>query len=279
MLKFSSPVYRFVPTPKWQKFVQAEDYFFSRSIDLVDDAILRFNDALEKNDLKEMDFYILSYFLSKSDLHVKDVAIICLSLFSDGLSTTVPMILFNLYCLATNQDSQDKLHQEIQDVVGFDKEITAEHIKKMPYLKAFIKETFRLFPNNTEIARYTEKPMVLSGYEIPTGTRVDFNPSVHFRSPEVFSNPNMHYPERWLRNEKSSLKEKLHSHLLTPFGHGTRMCFGRRFAEQDLFILLTTILRRFRLEYPDDGDEMGQMYNILLFPDRPVRVRFIKRNN
>ena len=41
-------------------------------------------------------------------------------------------------------------------------------------------------------------------------------------------------------------------------------------------MLLATILRRYRLEYPV-GEGMDQVYNTLLFPDRPVRVKFIKR--
>ena len=47
-----------------------------------------------------------------------------------------------------------------------------------------------------------------------------------------------------------------------------------RFAEQDLYVLLATLLRRYRLEYPV-GEGMDQVYNTLLFPDRPVRVKFI----
>ncbi len=53
----------------------------------------------------------------------------------------------------------------------------------MPYTKAFIKETFRLFPNGTEVSRRTEEPMVLSGFSVPAGTHVDLNPTVHFRDP------------------------------------------------------------------------------------------------
>ena len=49
-----------------------------------------------------------------------------------------------------------------------------------------------------------------------------------------------------------------------------------RFAEQDLYVLLATLLRRYRLEYPV-GEGMDQVYHTLLFPDRPVRVKFIKR--
>ena len=32
----------------------------------------------------------------------------------------------------------------------------------MPYLKAFVRETFRVWPNGTEVSRYTEKDMVSS---------------------------------------------------------------------------------------------------------------------
>ena len=32
----------------------------------------------------------------------------------------------------------------------------------MPYLKAFVRETFRVWPNGTEVSRYTEKEMVSS---------------------------------------------------------------------------------------------------------------------
>ena len=76
-------------------------------------------------------------------LSLKDVAVICLSLFSDGLSTTTPTLLFNLYCLAVNPAVQQRVYDEVDGVVGQDKVITQEHINKMPYLKAFIKETFR----------------------------------------------------------------------------------------------------------------------------------------
>ena len=59
--------------------------------------------------------------------------------------------------------------------------IKTEHINKLTYLKAFVKETFRLWPNGTEVSRFLENDLNLSGYVIPAGTHVDLNPSVHFR--------------------------------------------------------------------------------------------------
>ena len=62
-----------------------------------------------------------------------------------------------------------------------DDDVTQSHINQLPYLKAFVKETFRLWPNGTEVSRFTEADIELAGYEIPKGTHVDLNPFVHFR--------------------------------------------------------------------------------------------------
>ena len=56
-----------------------------------------------------------------------------------------------------------------------------------------------------------------------------------------------------------------------------------RFAEQDLYVVLARLLQRFRLQYrgeaEQDRTEMGQVYNTLLFPDRPLRIRFKPRRS
>ena len=49
-----------------------------------------------------------------------------------------------------------------------------------------------------------------------------------------------------------------------------------RFAEQHLHILLINIVRNFKLDYPI-GEGMDQVYHTLLWPDRPVRLKFTSR--
>ena len=49
-------------------------------------------------------------------------------------------------------------------MVKGDRDVTQAHINQMPYLKAFVRETFRVWPNGTEVSRYTEKDMVSSGF-------------------------------------------------------------------------------------------------------------------
>ena len=68
LLKLSLPVYRAVSTPAWRALVEAEDAFYSRAVGLADEAVLRLRDAVERHEMDEDKFYILSYLLSKSDL-------------------------------------------------------------------------------------------------------------------------------------------------------------------------------------------------------------------
>jgi len=322
LLKLSMPIYKYVTTPKWRQMVKAEDLLYSEAIAMVDEAILKVKEEVEKGTLTDNSqgrFYFLSYLLSRPELSLRDVTIICLSVFLDGLSTTTPTALFCLYSLAVNPRVQQRLHREICDVIGpHDDVINPNDIAKMTYLKAFIKEVFRIWPNGTEVSRYTDKPMVLSGYQIPAGTHVDLNPGVHFKDAALFDKPDQLIPERWLKqhqqspssNEEgsrstgdskgkaasaekksegeeacpaaaaavASANDTVHPFLLTPFSHGTRMCAGRRFAEQHLHVLLINVIRNFELEYPI-GEAMDQVYHTLLMPDRPVRVKFIRRTN
>jgi len=105
-----------------------------------------------------------------------------------------------------------------------------------------------------------------------TGTHVDLNPSVHFMDEDMFSDPTKHMPERWLRDEG---EKEIHPYLLTPFGHGTRMCAGRRFAEQDLYTVLARIIARYELEI--ENERVGQIYHTLLFPDQNLNIKFKDR--
>lgn len=122
----------------------AEDRFYSRAIALCDEAIIALNDAVESDTICDDQYYFLSYLLSRPDLSLKDVTVICLSLFSDGLSTTTPTMMFNIHCLAAWPQIQEKVHQEVMEhFPPIDQPVSQNTLSKMQYLKAFVKETFR----------------------------------------------------------------------------------------------------------------------------------------
>ena len=63
-------------------------------------------------------------------------------------------------------------------------------------------------------------------------------------------------PERWLKNaDPSECPQAKATNPFTylPFGFGARMCVGRRIAELEIEILITRLIRNYKLEwnYPD----------------------------
>ena len=63
-------ILQLISTPKWRKLVAAEDFLYSHSIRLTEEAILRVRDEVEKGtfETNKDQFYILSYLMSKPAL-------------------------------------------------------------------------------------------------------------------------------------------------------------------------------------------------------------------
>ncbi|KAJ9584960.1 hypothetical protein L9F63_020690, partial [Diploptera punctata] len=234
------------------------------AINHIETTLKKIDNLIQRNELVEGKYDFLTYLLARKELSRKDVIILAFSMFADGLTTTVPVLLYNLYCLATNPDVQEKAYQELKSHLQNDEIIRADTIKKLSYLRAVIKESFRLYPNGTEVSRILPKDLILSGYQVPAGTNVNLNPIVHFRSEKHLKNPQKFMPERWIRGGDA---KDIHPYLLTPFSHGVRTCAGMRFAEQDLNVVISTILLHFKLKYPDDKP-LEQRYSTLIFPKR-----------
>ena len=53
-------------------------------------------------------------------------------------------------------------------------ELTADKMKSLPYLRAALKESLRLFPVTVGTIRATTKDMVFQGYQVPKNVRQQF---------------------------------------------------------------------------------------------------------
>ena len=69
--------------------------------------------------------------------------------------------------------------------------------------------------------------MTLEGYRLPKSTSVIYWAVNNLTSEAHFPDPDQFLPERWLR-ECARTSKPPHSHVRLPFGHGPRMCVGRR---------------------------------------------------
>lgn len=138
----------------------------------------------------------------------------------------------------------------------------------MPLLKACVKETLRLRPVSIGVGRLTTKDIIINDYQIPKDTMIITQNQVACVREEYFKDALQFRPSRWLQNQNHK-----HRFIWLPFGHGTRMCLGRRIAELELYILICRLLRCFRVEYHyEDIDVKTMLINV---PEKPMRFRFI----
>lgn len=62
------------------------------------------------------------------------------------------------------------------------------------------------------------------------------------RDQKYFDRADEFLPERWLKHGSNVLKPAP-NFVMLPFGYGARMCIGRRFAEQEIYLALAKVTR------------------------------------
>ncbi|KAL9965315.1 hypothetical protein ACROYT_G029100 [Oculina patagonica] len=265
-------LYRFVNTPSYRKFCESQDTLFAISQKIVDKKILELNKMAEDGEefVKNQAVPMLTYLITKGELTPKEINVNCILMFRAGVETTSTGLLWLLYDLARNPGVQEKVYEEVTSLVGPHGDFTPDSFAKLDYLKACVKESMRLHPAAPWERRLTQD-VVLSGYQVPSGTAVLYSNYLSGRSEKLFKFPLEFKPERWLNEDLG----KIHPFASLPFGVGTRMCIGRRIAETEICLLTAKLVQRFILEYHEEPAD--EKLRFLVIPDRPLRLKFIDR--
>ncbi|KAF7711147.1 hypothetical protein HF521_000158 [Silurus meridionalis] len=147
-----------------------------------------------------------------------------------SLAETSNTMFWTLYHLARDPEVQNRLYQEVVSVCPDRKLLSPEDLSRMPYLKAVIKETLRLYPvvaGNGHLA--VENEVVVGGYWFPKQTQFHLCHYAASHDETEFPDAEAFIPERWLRG--GPLYSQHHPYSSIPFGVGVRACLGKRVAE------------------------------------------------
>lgn len=270
LLLYSMPLYRLWPTKQWRTF---ENY--ANNVTNIGSIFIKNRmDALKhrmknkENNGKESKF--LTFLLTQKSLTFKEITSATVELLTAAVETSSNTTLWALYCLAKNPDAQERVRYEIMQNLTHGNEITVEDLRRLPIVKACIKETLRLYPVVHVTSRLLAKDIQVCGYHLPKGTHVQANVYGMGRNSDLFPSPLEFRPERWIGKRSDNNCRLLYN---LSFGHGARMCIGRRIAEQQISIVLIKILQHFRLEYYHE--DVQPELKLIMTPDRPVRIQFI----
>lgn len=180
-----------------------------------------------------------------------------------GHETTSATLCFTYYNLIKHPDKLLKAQKQIDEVVS-DSVLTLEHLSKLDYIDACLKETLRLNSpiNGSTLSSKTDQ--VIGGkYFIPAGQTITWAGRNLHRDPKVWGDDaEVFRPERFLDGGF----QKLPPNSWKPFGTGARACIGRAFAEQEMLINIAMVLQRFQLELADPSYELELKSTLTIKP-------------
>lgn len=231
---------------KDSKVTSVDGLSFGQSSGLKDDLDVDDNDVGEKKRLAFLDLLIEAgqNGVILTDQEVKEQVD---TIMFEGHDTTAAGSSFFLSMMGCHPDIQEKVIQELDSIFGdSDRPATFQDTLEMKYLERCLMETLRMYPPVPIIAREIKTDLKLASgdYVVPGGCTVVIATFKLHRQPHIYPNPDVFNPDNFLP-EKTANR---HYYAFVPFSAGPRSCVGRKYAMLKLKILLSTILRNFRVK-------------------------------
>ncbi|XP_058978073.1 cytochrome P450 CYP12A2-like isoform X3 [Musca domestica] len=275
-LEFKPTIWKYYKTPTFKKLIKSLDGITTITKIFIDQAVEEIKKECKTPGVENANHKtsVLKQ-LIKIDKNI--AMVMAMDMFLAGVDTTTTLFAGILLCLAKNPEKQEKLRNEIfQLLPQKDSELRENHLNCMPYLRACLKESLRLHPLAVGNARAQANNVVLSGYRVPKGSLVSMIHASIVRDAKYYPQPDAFLPERWLRQPRSEnnvLKSKAPFQYL-PFGFGPRSCIGRRISQLELELVIVRLIRNFRVEfiYSTEKAFRGAFISV---PNIPLRFKFI----
>lgn len=186
--------------------------------------------------------------------------------------TTTNTLSWALYLLARHPDAEERLHAEVDRVLG-DRVPTFDDLPKLTYTRMIVDETLRIYSPAYQFMRRAREDDEIGGYRMPAGSNVLINSYFLHRHRDFWDDPERFDPERFTPGRVADRPK----HAYLPFGSGHRICIGKHFALTELTLVLATVARRHRLVLPDGAPEVRPEALITLHPKGGIHLRLEER--
>ncbi|SIP87762.1 Cytochrome P450 [Paracoccus thiocyanatus] len=187
--------------------------------------------------------------------------------FLAGHETAASALAWALYLLAESPDWQDRLAQEAHQNLAPD----FAAMRNLPLARAVFREALRLYPPVAMTVRQCRRPETLRGRKAPKGAQLVISPWHLHRHQRLWDDPDRFDPARWeTENGKACQRD-----AFIPFSAGPRACPGAGFAMVEGPLILSALLRAYRLA--PGGERPQPIVRLTLRSRDGIRLRLWPR--
>ncbi|CAB3362142.1 Hypothetical predicted protein [Cloeon dipterum] len=289
-LKYFSPRLRFNIFYKFSKVKRDTDYHLKVSADFTDKVIRERRQYLnslrkeneagregEKKHLAFLDMLLDAEMRGEKYMTDKDLRDQVSTFMFEGHDTVTTGTCWALFMLGTHPEIQEKVVEELDQVFGdTGRAPTINDIAELKLLERCVKESQRLYPSVPFYERHLREDAELDdGTVIPAGCSVGFSVYRVHRDPEQYPDPEKFDPDRFLPENAVSR----HPYAYLPFSAGPRNCIGQKFALLEEKVVISTMLRKFRVEAAHKPEDAELQMALVLRPKNGLRIRLYERTS
>jgi cytochrome P450 len=218
---------------------------YFRSLQGLDDLVMRLIDDRRRSPVLGQD--LLGMLLAARDpdtgqgLSDRELRDEVMTIFVAGHETTANALAWAWYLLSVNPAVRATLEAELDTVLQGRAPTPADY-PQLRYTQAVVKESLRLYPAVWIMGRRALRPVTAGPLHLNTGDIALVCMYTLHRRPALYSEPLCFRPERWLDESFTP-----HKFGYLPFGAGSRLCIGERFAWMEAGLILATLAQGFQL--------------------------------
>ncbi len=192
-------------------------------------------------------------------------------IFMAGHETTANTLSWAFYLISRADWARDALHRELDEVLQ-GRIPTYQDLQSLPYTRAIIEETLRLYPPVPILGRESTEATSVGECPVGKGALVATVPWLLHRNGDLWERPDDFVPERFLPGRPRPSK-----YQYIPFAVGPRICPGLTFGLVEAVTCLAILCQRFELT-PLPGVEAEPTCRLTLRPGNTLHMRLRQRD-
>jgi len=178
-----------------------------------------------------------------------------------GYDTVLNDLLIFTRRIAQNPEEQEKIREELREIVEKDESLDYQNVMEAKYLEAAIMESQRMAPTGFILERKCTKDYLLPGTNITLekGRYIQVPVWSLQNDEKYWEEPSKFNPDRFLPENR----DKIVQGTYMPFGLGPRNCIAQRFALMELKVTIARLIQEFKLSLAPGFEDVGLKKGLL----------------